>query len=102
MSRLKDNVPKCCEDHKGERLCIFLVGCYCGVRRSNEGYILVTRDGLELLQQVGCASFAAIVKYDKQPEAECRCWNCADAGKCEYEKAMWGMNCPKHIRRGVT
>ena len=93
MSRLKANVHNCCEDHKGDPLCKHLIGAFCGVRHPNENYIQVSRDALELFQQVGCASFSPKVKL--YPPEKVSCEACLLFEVCEFKNDMVGKPCPK-------
>jgi hypothetical protein len=101
MSRLKENVPNCCEDHKGNDLCKHLIGVHCNVRHPNGAYIRVTRDGLELLQQVGCALFKAKDKSQHPPMKE-SCEVCLLFDNCDFKNDMVGKQCPKfRVNKGV-
>lgn len=101
MSRLKGNVPNCCEDHKGDRLCLFLIGAFCGVRHPNGAYIQLHREGLELLQQVGCASFETVTKQERRPMKE-SCEVCLLFEGCDFKNDMFGKQCPKFkVNKGV-
>lgn len=98
MSRLKSNVPNCCEDHEGKELCKHLIGVHCGVRHPNGSWIRVTRDGLELLQQVGCALF--IPKIDMEDRPRERCESCIRFEECDFKNDMQGKECKKYMFSG--
>lgn len=94
MSRLKENVPNCCEDHTGKELCKHLVGVHCNVSHPNGAYISITRDGLELLQRVGCASFRPRTSLKQTAEAPCHCDICL-VQHCDFKNDMVGKPCQK-------
>jgi len=91
---------KCCEDVYGNSLCQHEIGTFCDIKYLTGGnYIRLTRDGVDLLRQIGCPFFLERETRAIEPPQD-RCDTCLSGNSCNFRSDMAGKDCSKYMFNG--